>query len=135
MISALMEFTNYLAKAKETGAITPFAWQESIDILLRLLAPTAPHLTEELWERTGRPYSIHNHSWPQWDEKLARDEEITLVVQVNGKLRDRITVPASTTEVEAEQIAASSTRVQPHLAGKEVINKIYVGTLINFVVQ
>jgi leucyl-tRNA synthetase len=135
MLSALMEYTNYLAKVKETGSVSTPAWEESIDILLRLLAPTAPHLTEELWERTGRPYSIHNQSWPQWDEALAKDEEITLVVQVNGKLRDRITVPASTTEVEARQIAAESTRVQPHLKGKEVVKEIYVHGLYNFVVK
>jgi len=135
MLSALMEYTNYLAKVKETGSVSTPAWEESIDIMLRLLAPTAPHLTEELWERTGRPYSIHNQPWPQWDEALAKDEEITLVVQVNGKLRDRITVPASTTEVEARQIAAGSTRVQPHLKGKEVVKEIYVHGLYNFVVK
>ncbi len=136
MLSALMEYTNYLASVKETGAISTPAWEESIAVLLRLLAPTAPHLTEELWERTGRQYSVHNQPWPQWDEELAKDEEITLVVQVNGKLRDREVVPASTTEVEARQIAAESTRVQPYLEGKEIIKVIYVpGRLINFVVQ
>jgi len=136
MLSALMEYTNHLAGVKETGAASTPAWAESIDILLRLLAPTAPHLTEELWERTGRQYSIHNQSWPQWDEKLAKDEEITLVVQVNGKLRDRKAVPASTAEVQARQIAAESTRVQPYLEGKEIIKVIYVpGRLINFVVK
>jgi leucyl-tRNA synthetase len=136
MISALMELTNHLAKVKETGTVVPSAWGESISILLRLLAPTAPHLTEELWQKTGHDYSIHNQSWPQWDKELAKDEEITLVVQVNGKLRDRIVVPVSTTEVEAKQIAAESTRVQPHLEGKEVVKEIYVpGRLVNFVVH
>jgi len=137
MLSALMEFTNYLAKAKETGAISPSAWQESIDILLRLLAPTAPHLTEELWERTGRPYSIHNQSWPQWDEKLAQDEEITLVVQVNGKLRDRITVPVSITEDKLPQILQEkAVKANAYLEGKKIRKRIYVpGRLVNFVVQ
>jgi leucyl-tRNA synthetase len=136
MLSALMEYTNHLSEVKETGAVSKTAWEESIDILMRLLAPTAPHLTEELWERTGRQYSIHNQPWPQWDEKLARDEEVTLVVQVNGRLRDRKAVPASTTEAEARQIAAESTRAQPHLEGKEIIKVIYVpGRLINFVVK
>jgi len=137
MLSALMEFTNYLAKAKETGAISPSAWQESIDILLRLLAPTAPHLTEELWERTGRPYSIHNQSWPQWDKKLAQDEEITLVVQVNGKLRDRITVPVSITEDKLPQILQEkAVKANAYLEGKKIRKRIYVpGRLVNFVVQ
>ena len=136
MISTLMELTNHLAKVKETGAVAPSAWGDSISILLRLIAPTAPHLTEELWQKTRHDYSIHNQSWPQWDKELAKDEEITLVVQVNGKLRDRVVVPASTTEVEAKQIAAESTRVQPHLEGKEVVKEIYVpGRLVNFVVH
>ena len=58
-----------------------------------MLAPVAPHISEELWERLGRPYSIHLQSWPEVDEAAAAQEEITLVVQVNGKVRDRIIVP------------------------------------------
>ena len=136
MIATLMEFTNYLAKVKETRAVTDSAWAGAIDTLLLLLSPTAPHLAEELWQQTGHEYSIHNQHWPKWDEELARDEEITLVVQVNGKLRDRVTVPASTTEVEARQIALERQRVKAYLEGKEVTNIIYVpGRLINLVAQ
>ncbi len=136
MVAVLMEFTNYLARVKETGAVDDSDWRESIGTLLRLLAPTVPHLAEELWQQTGRDYSIHNQQWPKWDEELARDEEITLVVQVNGKLRDRITVPASTTEVEAMQLATESTRAKPYLEGKVVLKRIYVpGRLVNLVVR
>jgi len=136
MISALMEFTNYLARVKERGAVTSSNWKDSVSALLRLLAPTAPHLAEELWQKTGNDYSIHNQNWPQWDEELAKDEEITLVIQVNGKLRDRVTVPASVTEAEARQIAAESTRVKPYLEDKKIADIIYVpGRLINLVVR
>jgi len=138
MIASLMEFTNYLAKVKETKAVAASSWKESIDTLLLLLAPTVPHLAEELWQQTGHNYSIHNQSWPKWDEALTKEEEITLVVQVNGKLRDRIIVPASTTEVEAKQIAAASTRVEPYLAGIEPPNIRYIyvqGRLVNIVVK
>ena len=136
MIAALMELTNYLSDIKQKGLITLSDWQETIDILLRLLAPTTPHMAEELWQQTGREYSIHNQSWPQWDEALAKEEEITLVVQVNGKLRDRITVPASITEAEARQKALDSQRVKAHLEGKEVSDIIYVpGRLVNLVVR
>ena len=136
MISALMEFTNHLGRVKETGAVTPSAWAEAIRALLLLLAPTAPHLTEELWQRLGYPYSIHNQSWPQWNEELARDEEATLVVQVNGKLRDRITVPLSITEAEAKSLAMASQRVKAHLEGRELLKTIYVpGRLVNLVVR
>jgi len=136
MIAALMEFTNYLVKAKETGVVTDSAWKGSVDTLLLLVAPTAPHLAEELWQRTGHDYSLHNQSWPEWDEELAKDEEITLVIQVNGKLRDRITVSASITEAEARQLALESPRVKAYLEGREIINTIYVPRrLINFVVH
>jgi len=136
MIAALMEFTNYLARDKEAGYIAESAWKEAVDTLLLLLAPTAPHLAEELWQRMGHDYSIHNQSWPGWNEALAKEEEITLVVQVNGKLRDRVTVPASITEAEARQISLERQRVKAYLEGKEIINMIYVpGRLINLVVK
>jgi len=136
MIAALMEFTNYLAKVREAGAVTDSAWKESIDSLLLLLAPTAPHLAEELWQRRGHDYSIHNQSWPKWDEELAKDEEITLVIQVNGKLRDRLAVPVSITEAEAKKLALESQRVKAHTEGKELVKAIYVpGRLVNLVVR
>jgi len=136
MIAALMEFTNHLGRIKETGAVTSSAWAEAIRVLLLLLAPTAPHLTEELWQRLGYPYSIHNQPWPQWNEELARAEEATLVVQVNGRLRDRITVPLSITEAEAKSLAMASQRVKGHLEGRELLKTIYVpGRLVNLVVR
>jgi leucyl-tRNA synthetase len=136
MIAALMEFTNYLDRVKQTGAVSSPRWTEAVDSLILLLAPTAPHLAEELWQRTGHSYSIHNQSWPQWNEELAKDEEITLVVQVNGKLRDRIVVPVSIAEAQARQLALESKRVQTHLEGKEVTKTIYVpGRLVNLVVR
>ena len=136
MEAALMEFTNYLGKVKEDGSVSVSTWETSIKTLLLLLAPTAPHLAEELWHRQGYVYSIHNQPWPEWDESLIKEEEITLVVQVNGKVRDRIMVPASTTEVEAKKTAVESTRVNPYLEGKQIVNIIYVpGRLVNIVVK
>jgi len=136
MISTLMELTNYLGKVKELGTVAPECWEWCRDNLLLLLAPTAPHLAEELWQRIGHDYSIHNQSWPRWDETLAKDEEITLVVQVNGKLRDRITAPPSITEAEAKELALARERVKPYLEGREIARIIYVpGRLINIVVR
>jgi leucyl-tRNA synthetase len=136
MISALMEMTNYLAKVRETGSVAASSWEDSIDVLIRLLAPTAPHQAEELWQRTGREYSIHNQRWPQWDAALAMNEEITLVVQVNGKLRDRIPVPVSISEDEAKQLVMESLRVKAHLDNKKLARIIYVpGRLVNLVVE
>jgi len=136
MLAALMEFTNYLTRVREEGVVSLSQWGEAIDTLLRLLAPTTPHLAEELWQQRGHEYSIHNQSWPRWDEVLAKEEEITLVVQVNGKLRDRITVPASITEAEAKEKALGSQKVKVHLEGKKIVKTIYVPQkLVNLVVR
>ncbi len=136
MISALMEFTNHLGRIKKDGTVSQKDWQQAARTLLLLLAPTAPHLAEELWQRTGNDYSIHNQRWPAWDEALAREEEITLVIQVNGKLRDRLTVPVSITEDEARKLALGGERVKPYLEGKRMVKMIYVpARLINLVVK
>jgi leucyl-tRNA synthetase len=136
MIAALMEFTNYLTKVKEAGVVSAKTWEESVKTLVLLLAPTAPHLAEELWQKTGHEYSIHSQNWPEWDEALAKEEEITLVVQVNGKLRDKVMVPVSISEAEAKQQATDLPKLQAYLQGRDVIKVIYVpGKLVNFVVK
>ncbi|GAI50057.1 unnamed protein product, partial [marine sediment metagenome] len=122
----LMEFTNYLSKVQEAKNISISLWRETITYLLLLLAPTAPHLAEELWARTGHPYSIHNQSWPRWDEEMAKEEEITLVIQINGKLRDKLIVPASITEIEAKELALERERVKAYTNNKKIANIIYV---------
>ncbi len=136
MIAALMELTNYLGKAKEAGSVSVKAWNEAIKTLLLLLAPTAPHMSEELWQKTGYKYSIHNQGWSKWDEKLVTSDEFTLVVQVNGKLRDRLTAPVSITEEAAKNLAMGLDKVKSFVAGKSVAKVIYVpGKLINIVVK
>jgi len=136
MLAALMEFTNYLGKVQEQGTVSVSLWNEAIADLLLLLAPTAPHLTEELWTRMGHPYSIHNQTWPKWDEELAREEEVTLVIQVNGKLRDKVTVPVSITEAEAKELALSREKIKVYVQDKNIARIIYVPQrLVNIVVR
>ena len=89
MLASLMEFSNYLSKVKERRMVSDSLWWEAISYFLLLLAPTTPHLAEELWMRTGHSYTIHNHLWPEFDQELAKEAEITLAIQVNGKLRDK----------------------------------------------
>lgn len=135
MLAALMEFTNYLNRVQEGGTVSKSLWDEAVDKLLLLLAPTAPHITEELWERIGRHYSIHNQLWPRWDEELAKEEEITLVIQVNGKIRDKITVPVSITEDEAKKLALNRDRIKAYIKDNKVARIIYVPQrLVNIVV-
>ncbi|MEE8353257.1 MAG: class I tRNA ligase family protein, partial [Dehalococcoidales bacterium] len=136
MIAALMEFTNFLTRAKDAGAVSEADWREAIDSLLLLLAPSVPHIADELWERTGHEGSIHTQDWPQWDAELARDEETTLVVQVNGRLRDRIVIPVTISEDDARQLAFDSPKVKAHTDGKQLVKAIYVpGKLVNLVVK
>lgn len=104
--------------------------------LILLLAPIAPHLAEELWERTGRQGFVALASWPEFDEKLATEETITLVVQVNGKVRDRLNVERGITEDRAKELALSSPGVLAQLDGKQIRRVIYVpGRLVNLVVN
>jgi leucyl-tRNA synthetase len=136
MLAALMEFTNYLAPAKETAKVSAEAWSQAVDSLVLMLAPTAPHLAEELWQQMGHEYSVHNQSFPSWNEALTAEPEITLVVQVNGKLRARIPAPADINECRATDLAMNHERVQEYTAGKEVKTVIYVpGKLLNIVVK
>jgi leucyl-tRNA synthetase len=134
IISSLMELANAMVEAQPAAAGSP-EWEEAKDVYLRLLAPVCPHIAEELWARNGKRYSIHQQSWPVADAKAAAEDEITLVVQVNGKLRDRITVPAGIGEADAKAQALASEAVRSSLNGKEPKQVIVVkGKLVNIVV-
>ena len=134
-IASMMELTNHLNRVWAEGSVEPELWKECVEKLLLLLAPMAPHVTEELWERTGREYSIHQQKFPGWDDELAADEVFTLVVQVNGKVRDKLEVPVGIPEAEAQELALSSPRVQSFIEGKPVNKTVYVpGRLVNVVV-
>jgi leucyl-tRNA synthetase len=133
-IAALMEHTNYLLAIK--GEVGEEEWSDALRTFALALAPFAPHHAEEIWEALGEPYSVHEQQWPAWDEDLIRAQEITLVVQVNGKLRDRIEAPADITEEDAKDLALSSERVRPHVEGRELRKSVYVpGRLVNLVVE
>ncbi len=135
LIAALMEMTNGLIKARDAGPVDQEAWTEAVGSLLLMMAPLAPHVSEELWGRTGRPFSIHQQAWPHWDAELAREEEVTLVVQVDGRVRDRIQVPANIDEARAREMAMASPQVQKYLDDKQVRRVVFVpGKLLNIVV-
>lgn len=136
-VSSLMELLNYLAKAKDTVVNSTPQWQEAIKTLVLLLAPLAPHISEELWEALGQDYSIHKQTWPKYDASLAAAEVFTLIVQINGKLRERIEgVSLSASEEELKQLALTHINIAPQLADKELKNVICVPKrLVNIVVK
>jgi leucyl-tRNA synthetase len=135
IVSGLMELLNVMSVAKAVGAYQTETWQEAESIYLRMMAPVCPHIAEELWTLTGHTYSIHNQPWPEVDIAATKEEEITLIVQVNGKLRDRLTAPSTINEAQAKQAALDSENVQNFLEGKEPKKIIYVpGRLVNIVI-
>ncbi len=135
VVAALMELSNSMGRSWEAKSVDLGAWSEALEALLLMLAPLGPHVAEELWQQSGRAYSVHTRDWPAWDQELARDQEITLVLQVNGKLRDKILVDAGIEQPEAQKLALDSAKVKAQMDGKQVRKVIYVpGKLINLVV-
>ena len=119
IVSSLMELMNEMYKAREAGIVGTDEWKEALEIYVKMMAPVTPHVAEELWAYLGKPYSIHTQSWPVVDEAATKEDSIELPVQVNGKVRDRITVPAEATEDEIKSAALASEMVQKFLEGKE----------------
>ncbi|MFQ5435508.1 MAG: leucine--tRNA ligase [Anaerolineae bacterium] len=133
-VAAIMELRNSIRAAQDKQNVTLASWNEAIDNLLLVLAPIAPHITEELWAQRGHAYSIHQQAWPQWDADIAKEDVITLVVQVNGKVRDRIEAPADSTNEALQELALASPNVQKHLDGRPPRKVIVVkGKLVNVV--
>jgi leucyl-tRNA synthetase len=136
MVAALMEYSNYLGQVKTTPVVRNPAWDAAIHTLVLLMAPGFPHVAEELWEAIDGDYSVHQQPWPTWDDELAAEELLTIVVQVNGKLRDKFQAPADVGEEEAKTQALACEGAQRHMNGKQPLKVIYVpGKLVNIVVK
>ncbi len=135
-IAALMELLNELYKLKKQDTFaTHEAWKFTIESFLQLLAPFAPHITEELWSQMGHEDSIHTSAWPVHEDKYLRADTITIVVQVNGKLRAQLQMPADATRETVLADAEADSKVALALNGQPIKKSIYVpGKLVNFVV-
>jgi leucyl-tRNA synthetase len=134
VVSGLMELSNAIGSAQEEGLADTEDYNAAVETMLLLMAPVTPHIAEELWEQLGKPYSIHRQAWPEFDEELAKEDQITLVIQVNGKVRDRVPAPADVSEEQAKEIAMASESVARHLGDEEPNEIIFVpGKLINIV--
>ena len=138
-ISAIMELVNALYAAEEAIAekkVPPAFLAEVQHDLVLLLAPFAPYLAHELWEMRGETTSLLRAPWPKYDPELAREEEIVIPVQINGKLRGRITVPADAEEAFVMGRALADEKVKAAIAGRQIMKKIYVpGKMVNLVVK
>ncbi len=118
-IAAMMTLRNTMQDVLRAAVVEPAAWDEAVEALLKMLAPVAPHITEELWRRRGNSDSIHVQSWPEADPELVKADSVTMVIQVNGKVRDRVEVAVSIAEDDAIATALASERVQGFLDGRE----------------
>ncbi len=135
-ISSIMELVNKLYKYIANGEINSALLKESIEQVLVLLAPIAPHMTEELWHKLAYSESIHQVEWPEFKAEAIKQDEITIVVQVNGKVRDKVDVSADISETELKAAAKEQDNVQKHLADKEIIKEIVVPKkLVNIVAK
>lgn len=136
VISALMELTNALNKAVSDKLTNTEVFDHGLETLIKLMAPVTPHISEELWSQLNNPYSVHQQPWPVADDEAILEDEITLIVQVNGKVRERLIVPATIDSESAKAQALSSENVKRYLDGKDVQKVIYVpGRLVNIVVK
>jgi leucyl-tRNA synthetase len=127
-IAAMMEFVNHLTKLEARP-------RAPLETLVLLLAPFAPHLAEELWSTLGHPRTLAYEPWPAYDETLIKEEEVEIPVQINGKLRGKVTVPAGTDEETLRKIALADERISALTAGKQIRKVIVVpGKLVNIVI-
>ncbi len=137
-ISAVMELVNETYKYKEIDKdkINTPLLTKSLETILVLLSPFAPHMTEELWSLLGNSTSIHVQNWPKYDDKALVKEEVQIVIQVNGKVRDKIEVSKDISKDEVESIALNNDRIKSFIDGKSIVKFIYVpGKLVNVVVK
>jgi leucyl-tRNA synthetase len=133
-ISALMEYTNELYKLKVDG-FSDEVWRDALATLVRLLAPLAPHMSAELWKELGNDQMLEAAGWPTWDDSLIVSDTLTIIVQVNGKLRAKLTVAANSTEEAIKELALSEENVVKFLENKQPTKVIYIpGRLVNIVV-
>ncbi|HET7565067.1 MAG TPA: class I tRNA ligase family protein [Gemmatimonadaceae bacterium] len=127
-IAAMMEYMNVLRAGERTPHVV------EVEPLVQLVAPFAPHIAEELWERLGHPEGVFNSRWPEYDEALAAEEMIELVVQVNGKVRGRVQVPVDVTEDQAVNKALAEPSVAKFITGTPKKVVFVPGRLVNVVV-
>ena len=131
-----MEFVNVLTERQQSGAWHTATFHQSLEAILLLLAPVAPHISEELWQLTGHSGSVHQQAWPAWDAELAREQVAKLAVQVNGKLREVVEVALDERQAEVEEKIYALPKLQQYLNGKQVVKVIYVpGKILNIVVS
>ncbi len=136
MIAALIEFTNGLMKLRDQPVAKTSAWRGAAETLTLLMAPSTPYGAEEMWSRLGNEFSVHLQDWPAFDEALAAVDTVEIPVQINGKVRDKITVETGLSQDQLLVVAKASDKIQEQMAGKTIVKEISVpDRLVNIVVR
>ena len=135
-IALVMELTNEIYSAEPLeNSVRPEVRKEVLELLTLMLAPMTPHLSEELWEMLGHSDGLWKSGWPSFNEAFARDDEVEIPVQVNGKVRGRLKIAVGAKEDDVVQLAQQDPAIAPHLVGKRIVKRIYVpDKLLNLVV-
>jgi leucyl-tRNA synthetase len=134
-VARLMELANALQALSRSDVAQTSAYRHALEALVLLLAPCAPHLAEELWVATGHEYSVHSQRWPAYEEALCAEAEFELVVQVNGKARDRFTLPTGMAEDRVREVVMARPKIQAIMDGRSPRKIIYVpGKILSIVV-
>lgn len=136
MIAGLIEFTNELMKLKDTPVAQTPEWRQAVETLTLLMAPSTPYVAEEMWSRLGNEFSVHQQSWPAYDESLASVAQTEIPVQINGKVRDKVMVDTGASADDQLAAAKAAPKIAEQLAGKSIVKEISVpGRLVNIVVK
>ena len=131
-----MEFLNEITDYEQNEKVNKPILVDCVETLIVLLSPLAPHFTEEMWEKLGKEYSVHNQKWPKYNEAEMQLKEIEIPVQINGKVRTVLKVDAEITEEQLKEIVKSNETIKPFIEGKNIVKEIYVkGRIYNIVVK
>ena len=131
VVAGLMELRNHLKDAIKRG-ISQERFEEVVNIMLRLMAPVTPHIAEELWANMGWEYSVHQQSFPEYDAEKAKEDEMALVVMINGKPRENVMVSPDIAEDDAKALALETIAAKDALNGNEARRVIFRSTLTCF---
>jgi leucyl-tRNA synthetase len=132
----MMECNNTLVKQQHSEIAHSMVYRQTLETMIQLLAPFAPHITEELWHQIGHTDSVHSTAWPAFDEAMTQDVTFTLVIQVNGKVRERVEVSSDISEAEARKLAITNNKVATFIGENTIQKVIYIpGRLVNIVVR
>ena len=134
-ISTIMEMVNEMYRYKE-GEVNPGLYGAAVKNLIIMLAPFVPHVAEEMWEHLGHSESVHKQAWPEYDESALVKDTIEIVIQINGRIKEKINIAGDSTKADMEKIAVENDKIKALTEGKNIVKIIAVpGKLINIVVK